>query len=88
MQYSYLPSWLSFLVDRERASEAGEVLFAAVHERWSELPAEDRSELLVYGESLGSFATESAFEDLGDLRDRTDGALLVGPPTSTRCGPS
>lgn len=67
MQYSYLPSWLSFLVDRERASEAGEVLLAAVHERWSELPAEDRPELLVYGESLGSFATESAFEDLGDL---------------------
>jgi uncharacterized membrane protein len=80
MQYSYLPSWLSFLADRERASEAGEVLFTAVHERWSELPAGDRPELVVYGESLGSYATESAFDGIADLRERTDGALLVGAP--------
>ena len=80
MQYSYLPSWLSFLVDRDRASEAGEVLLDAVHERWSSLPSDDRPLLVAYGESLGSFATESAFDAPPELWERTDGALLVGPP--------
>jgi uncharacterized membrane protein len=80
MQYSYLPSWISFLADVERAAEAGEALFDQVHARWSQLPEEERPRLLVYGESLGSLAMESAFASVGDLRERTDGALFVGPP--------
>ena len=39
IQYSYLPSWLSYLVDQERAREAGRELFDAVYDRWSKLPA-------------------------------------------------
>ncbi len=30
MQYSFLPSWLSFLVDKENARQAGQALFEAV----------------------------------------------------------
>ena len=30
MQYSFLPSWLSFLVDQENARQAGQALFEAV----------------------------------------------------------
>jgi uncharacterized membrane protein len=80
LQYSYLPSWLSFLADRDRAAEAGAVLFDAVHERWSALPVEQRPQLVVYGESLGSYATESAFSSPSELEERADGGLLVGPP--------
>jgi uncharacterized membrane protein len=80
MQYSYLPSWLSFLVDQERAREAGRLLFDAVYERWSALPAGDRPRLYVFGESLGSFGGETAFSGEFDLANRTDGALFVGPP--------
>jgi uncharacterized membrane protein len=82
MQYSYLPSWISFLVDQPRAREAGRELFDAVYERWAQLPAEARPELLVFGESLGSFGAEAAFSGEFDLRNRTAGALLVGPPAS------
>ncbi|QIK66398.1 hypothetical protein G7072_08535 [Nocardioides sp. HDW12B] len=32
VQYSYLPSWLSFLVDQDRARAAGRALFDAVYE--------------------------------------------------------
>ncbi len=32
MQYSFLPSWLSFLVDKENARQAGQALFEAVDE--------------------------------------------------------
>lgn len=80
MQYSYLPSWVSFLADRERAAEAGRELFERVHERWSHLPPDERATLLVYGESLGSLSMEAAFDDVGELRERTDGALFGGPP--------
>ncbi|MGD9958259.1 alpha/beta hydrolase [Nocardioides sp.] len=80
MQYSHLPSWLSFLVDQSRARDAGRQLFDAVYERWSALPAGDRPRLYVFGESLGSFGGETAFSGESDLRNRIDGALFVGPP--------
>lgn len=55
MQYSYLPSLLSFLVDGNRAETAGRLLFDDVYARWSELPPGHRPKLVVSGESLGSF---------------------------------
>ncbi len=81
MQYSYLPSWLSYLVDQPRARQAGRELFDAVYERWSRLPADDRPALYVFGESLGAFGAEAAFSGEFDLRNRTSGALFVGTPS-------
>jgi len=81
IQYSHLPSWLSFLVDQEKAREAGRELFDAVYARWSAMPAADRPRLYVFGESLGSFGGENAFSGEYDLANRTDGALFVGPPS-------
>ena len=80
-QYSHLPSWLSYLVDRDEARAAGRDLFDEVYGRWSQLPADDRPELMVYGESLGSFGGENAFSGERDLANRTSGALYVGPPS-------
>jgi uncharacterized membrane protein len=80
MQYSHLPSWLSFLVDQARAREAGRQLFDSVYEVWVQLPPEERPRLYVFGESLGSFGGETAFSGEFDLRNRTDGVLFVGPP--------
>ena len=60
-QYSYLPSWISFLVDLDKAEENGRVLVDAVTERWSELPEATRPELLIYGISLGSYGSEHAY---------------------------
>ena len=81
-QYSYLPSWVSFIVDRSRAQDAARALFDAVHARWARLPEQSRPTLLVFGESLGSQGSESAFSGLADIRDRTDGVLWAGPPNS------
>ncbi|OJF15063.1 alpha/beta hydrolase [Couchioplanes caeruleus] len=80
LQYSYLPSWLSFLVDKERAREAGRDLYNQVYAVWSRMPPSGRPKLLVFGESLGSFGAESAFGGADDIRNRVDGMLLVGPP--------
>lgn len=83
MQYSYLPSWLSFLADRSRARAAGRELFNRVYDRWSRLPERTRPTLLVAGESLGAFGAEAAFSGVADIKSRTDGMLLVGPPNAS-----
>ncbi|WP_063065922.1 alpha/beta hydrolase [Nocardia violaceofusca] len=83
-QYSYLPSVLSFLADREKVAVAGKKMFDAVYAAWSARPPQSRPKLLVYGESLGSQGSEAAFDGLADLRAEVDGALWVGPPNSNR----
>ncbi|MGY1742988.1 MULTISPECIES: alpha/beta hydrolase [unclassified Blastococcus] len=80
MQYSYLPSWVSFLVDQAKARDAGRALFDAVYGVWAQLPPEERPELYVFGESLGTFGGEAAFSGLADIVNRTDGVLWAGPP--------
>lgn len=80
IQYSYLPSWISYLVDQSKAREAGRTLFDAVYGVWSALPTDRRPRLFVAGESLGSFGGESAFTGEYDLHNRTSGALFAGPP--------
>ena len=81
-QYSYLPSWISLLTERERAEQAGRELFNQVYARWSTLPARARPKLVVFAESLGSFGSEAAFGDLDDIRARTDGVLWAGPTSA------
>lgn len=79
MQYSFLPSWLSFLVDKENARQAGQALFEAVDELVRAMPEAQRPKLVVFGESLGSFGGEAPFLALNNLIARTDGALFSGP---------
>ena len=79
MQYSFLPSWLSFLVDKENARRAGQALFEAVDKRVRHLPEGQRPKLVVFGESLGSFGGEAPFMSLNNILARTDGALFSGP---------
>jgi uncharacterized membrane protein len=80
IQYSYLPSWASFLVDQDKAREAGRALFDAVYQKWSALPAGSRPRLYAFGLSLGSYAAEAPFSGEADMANRTDGILLAGPP--------
>ncbi|MFC9837876.1 alpha/beta hydrolase [Rhodococcus sp. NPDC127530] len=79
MQYSFLPSWLSFLVDKQNARQAGQALFEAVDRRVRALPEGQRPKLVVFGESLGSFGGEAPFLSPNNIEARTDGALFSGP---------
>jgi len=80
IQYSYLPSWISYLVDQSKAREAGRALFDAVYGAWAQLPQGQRPKLYVAGESLGSFGGETAFSGEQGMANLTDGALWAGPP--------
>ncbi|WP_016935586.1 alpha/beta-hydrolase family protein, partial [Rhodococcus sp. R1101] len=45
---------------------------------------DDRPDLFLYGESLGTQSGEGAFDSLAEIRARMDGVLWVGPPNSNR----
>ncbi|WP_375538445.1 alpha/beta hydrolase [Mycolicibacterium sp. CBMA 234] len=79
MQYSFLPSWISFLVDKANAEEAGQDLFEEVDALVRQMPEGKRPKLVVFGESLGSFGGEAPFQSLNNLVARTNGALFSGP---------
>jgi uncharacterized membrane protein len=83
IQYSYLPSWISFLVDKQKATDAGRALFAAVYAKWSQMPADARPRLYAYGLSLGSFAQQAAFATPADVSAQTTGAIFIGTPNDT-----
>lgn len=90
IQYSFLPSWISFLVDADVAQAAGSELFNAVATRWEQLPENDRPKLVVFGQSLGSMGAEAAFvghdvrSSVANMVARTDGLLFTGPTNSNR----
>jgi uncharacterized membrane protein len=83
-QYSYLPSFLSLVIDGSRAIESGALLFDAVRERWSAMPEHDRSRLIMFGASLGAGGAERPFvgsdaaASVANFASRADGALIVG----------
>jgi uncharacterized membrane protein len=79
MQYSFLPSWISFLVDKANAQEAGQDLFEEVDALVRQMPEAKRPKLVVFGESLGSFGAEAPFQAVNNLVARTNGALFSGP---------
>ncbi|OCI30020.1 alpha/beta hydrolase [Oerskovia enterophila] len=83
MQYSYLPSWISFVGDRSTPPNAGKALYEAVYEAWSKQPEDSRPRLMAFGISLGSFGAQGAFSGLQDMTTRTDGAMFVGTPNFT-----
>lgn len=79
-QYSYLPSGLSFIMDRDEATAMGKGLFKAIELKVNQLPESSRPKLITYGLSLGSFGGQSSFANEQDLAERVDGALFVGTP--------
>jgi uncharacterized membrane protein len=85
MQYSYLPSWISFLADRDKSVEAGRAMVDGIHRRWLQWPQAGRPRLALYGESLGALAGQGAFGYLHDVEDLDFTSVLwVGPPNSSR----
>jgi uncharacterized membrane protein len=83
-QYSYLPSWISFLGDRQKSIDSGRTMIDAVHDWWARLPPDRRPKLMLYGESLGSMAGQGAFSWLPDIATMGFSSVLwVGPPNAS-----
>jgi len=80
VQYSYLESAFSLLVEPEHGEETAQQLFADVYGYWTKLPRDRRPALYLQGLSLGSLNSDSSFEIHDVIGDLFDGALWSGPP--------
>lgn len=80
MQYSYLPSWITIMVDPNRSRVAARVLFDEVYRYWKTLPKRSRPKLYLHGLSLGSLGSEVCADLFTLFEDPIDGAVWSGPP--------
>jgi uncharacterized membrane protein len=80
LQYSYLNSPLSLLVEAEYGADVARALFAEVYRYWSALAPEQRPRLYLHGLSLGALHSQRSWELHELLGDPFQGALWSGPP--------
>ncbi len=80
MQYSYLSSPLSLLVQPGYGAESARALFSRVYDYWRSLPKDGRPKLYLHGLSLGAMYSERSAELFEILGDPIHGALWSGPP--------
>ena len=84
VQYSYLPSWLSLLVEPERGAETARQVFRTIYAHWRGLPADARPRLYLFGLSLGALNSDLSVDVYDILADPYHGALWAGPPFPSR----
>jgi uncharacterized membrane protein len=87
MQYSYLPSWLTLLLDPMKAKQSAAALYRAIHGYWRTLPKNNRPDLYLYGLSLGALGAETSIELSTFVSDPFQGAVLVGAPFMSTLSP-
>lgn len=80
VQYSYLPSHASVLVDPTHGVAETKALFQRVYRHWRSLPRERRPRLYLHGLSLGAYLSQDALPLLDLYADPIDGALWTGSP--------
>ena len=79
-QYSYLPSWMTLLIDSDRSRREAKALFKAVYDHWTELPRDARPDFYLFGLSLGALGSEASTDVISILADPIQGALWSGAP--------
>ncbi len=80
VQYSYLESWVSLLVEPDYGVQTARALFRAVYRHWTTLPRDGRPQLYLHGLSLGALASEQSLRLHDVLADPVQGAVWAGPP--------
>jgi uncharacterized membrane protein len=80
MQYSYLPSWLTILVDPDLSIVAARALFDTIYAYWRTLPEGERPSLYLHGLSLGALGSEMCADLFTIFEAPIQGAVWSGPP--------
>jgi uncharacterized membrane protein len=84
VQYSYLPSWITILVDQHRSRDTARALFDEVYGYWTKLPKDTRPKLYLHGLSLGALGSESSADLFTVFEDPIQGGVWSGPPFPSR----
>lgn len=82
LQYSFAPSWVTFLFGRDAANDSAVELLSAVERHIAGMPADRQPDIYVYGQSLGSVGGSAALRDPG-TRSQVCGVLWAGPPAGS-----
>ncbi|BAU97282.1 hypothetical protein N24_3020 [Corynebacterium suranareeae] len=80
IQYSYLPSALSWYKDNDAPINAARLLIDALLHQLNLLPKASRPKLFLAGESLGAYGLVEVWGDVEKLLEVADGVLLSGTP--------
>ena len=80
MQYSYLPSWITILIDPDRSRHSAQILFDEIYNYWTRLPRDRRPRLYLHGLSLGALGSEVSTDMFTIFTDPIQGGLFSGPP--------
>lgn len=80
VQYSYLPSPVSVVVDPTQGKAEAQALFDIVYRHWTSLPPDNRPRLYLHGLSLGAFLSQETVPLLDLYADPINGALWTGSP--------
>lgn len=80
VQYSYLPSPVSVVVDPMRGVAEAQALFDKVYRHWTAMPVDTRPRLYLHGLSLGAFLSQETVPLLDLYAEPLDGALWAGSP--------
>jgi uncharacterized membrane protein len=80
MQYSYLPSWITILVDPTRSRDSATALFDEIYDHWKTLPRAERPQLYLHGLSLGALGSSASADLFTVFEDPIHGGVWCGPP--------
>ncbi|ODA67124.1 hypothetical protein A7A08_01870 [Methyloligella halotolerans] len=84
VQYSYLQSPLSLVLEPGRSQDSAAEVFRVIYRYWQSLPKDRRPKLYLFGLSLGSLGSEGSPPMYAWLGDAFDGAVWSGPPFRNR----
>jgi len=84
VQYSYLQSPLSLILEPGRSQESAAAVFRVIYRYWKKLPKNTRPKLYLFGLSLGSLGSEDSPPMHAWLGASFDGAVWAGPPFRNR----
>jgi uncharacterized membrane protein len=80
VQYSYLQSAFSLILEPGRSQASAAVVFQTIYRYWQSLPKEQRPKLYLFGLSLGSHGSETSAPLYAFVSHAISGAVWAGPP--------
>ncbi len=86
VQYSAVPSWIGFVLDPQTSQDQNRNTVNAIVDAWKTKPADKRPELLLFGESLGSFGSQSAWDasdTASEVAADVSKIMWIGPPAES-----